>query len=467
MKEQFNYLKNSLIDQSPASPKWLKAMKYLFYPLTFLVIMGSVFTFQVVLSGEHAGETITDSFKHFSFFNAIGLTSDKKVKGEDRDRINILLLGMGGLGHDGPWLTDTMILASIKPSTHEVAMLSIPRDMSIPIPHYGWKKINSVNNFGELNDPGNGGAYTAEVLSGLLDQPIDYYVRVDFSGFEKLIDELGGIDVYVDKSFADSEYPDEARGYAPVSFQQGWQKMNGKTALSYARSRHGNNGEGSDFARSQRQQKVIKAVKDKALSLGTLLNIRKLAALYEAYRDHVNINMETWEMIRLAQIAKGIDNKDIHTLVLDDAPDGLLYATMINGAFLLLPKDQSFEDIQKVAANVFTPKEFLKPDEKPTVSIQNGTKIDGLASRTSSELKKYGYKVLSVSNAMERTYAKTVIYDLTSGQKPNALESLKEKLDANVTTVLPAWIEAQKDSLLASDADFLIVLGESANITKN
>ena len=184
----------------------------------------------------------------------------ENLKGELDDRINFLLLGQGGVGHEGPYLTDTIIFASLKPSTKELAMFSIPRDFYVKIPKNGWARINSANSIGETTDyDGGGSAYTAKIIEDVFDQPVHYWLRVDFDAFQKIIDDLGGVNVCVDHSFTDEYYPDENFGYEPVEFEEGCQKMNGDTALKFSRSRHGTNGEGSDFARSARQQKIILA----------------------------------------------------------------------------------------------------------------------------------------------------------------------------------------------------------------
>ena len=90
---------------------------------------------------------------------------DTVIEGQQNDRINILLLGMGGPGHDGPYLTDTNIIVSIKPSTKEVAMISIPRDLSVKIPGHGWRRVNIVNHFGEASSPGSGGEYARKIFA--------------------------------------------------------------------------------------------------------------------------------------------------------------------------------------------------------------------------------------------------------------------------------------------------------------
>ncbi len=460
MNKPVNFLNKPFAHSDAESDKKKpNVMRLLFYPLVFGGIFLLVFSFQVLLSGEGlgGGSDSNNDNDGFSFLNVLGFSNDRPLKGEEDDRINILLTGMGGLGHSGPFLTDTIILASYKPSTHEVAMLSIPRDLSVNIPGYGWRRINSVNHYGELNNPRNGAAHTADFMSQLLNIPIHYHIRVDFQGFIDVIDDLGGIDVYVENSFTDSQFPTDNYGYKTISFEKGWNTMGGEQALDYARSRHGNNAEGSDFARSQRQQKVLKAVKDKLLSMNTFFNIRKLNALYEAYQNNVSTNMETWEIIRFAKEARHISDDTIKTLVLDNSADGLLYSTIVNGAYLLVPRDQSYYEIHQVVQNMFNPPEQVKRIERATLDIRNGTKTNGLAYSTSVQLTKMGFEVEKIGNAVTQDYEKTVIYDLTQGQKNMSLERLTTFFNANVTSTLPEWLAQEAQT--SDQADFLIVLG--------
>lgn len=448
---KINFL-NNLFSKQKKEEKKKTIPKLFFYPLIFIFLFLFIFSFQVIFSGDSLSET----FEKINIFSNYGLNiaKDKPLKGEAEDRINILLLGMGGAGHPGPYLTDTMMLVSIKPSENKVSMVSIPRDLSVPISGYGWRKINNANHFGEMNKEGSGAEFASKTVEEIFKIPIHYYARVDFSGFENLINELDGIKVYVDNTFADSQFPTSDLGYQTVSFEQGWQTMDGKTALNYARSRHGSNGENSDFARSKRQQKVLQAVKDKALSFTTFLSYKKITALFDLYKDHISTNLEPWEMFRFAQMAKDIDSKNINNIVLDNGNDGPLYSTNINGAYLLLPKDMSFYQLQQIVTNAFEPQTPIKPKEYVKVEIQNGTKIEGLAYKKSLELKQSGYKVVKIGNAQEQNYEKTVIYDLTDGDKQEELENLKTKLNANIAS------GATQGLTNSSDVDFLIILGK-------
>ena len=137
------------------------------------------------LDASNPNATIFDRVRNFV------LAGDRTVEGFKDDRVNILLLGVGGEGHDGEQLSDTIILASIKPSTKQIALLSIPRDLSVDIPGYGVRKINAANAFGEQTNPGEGGTLAAQVVSETLGTPIPYWIRIDFKAFEEIIDKLG------------------------------------------------------------------------------------------------------------------------------------------------------------------------------------------------------------------------------------------------------------------------------------
>ncbi|MFH1286415.1 MAG: LCP family protein [Candidatus Magasanikbacteria bacterium] len=275
MDEEYSAGSNNFLEQEPEyrqGPPRKKRRLFLFLLTCFLLFGSFLVTkamqteipddpmaYDPVTLEPKKPEGLLKRLKHFIFQKEVDL------EGQEEDRINILILGMGGPGHDGPYLTDTIIIASVKPSNGQIAMISIPRDLGVNIPKYGWRKINSANALGEVNKPNWGAAYTTELIENTFDIDIHYYARVDFKAFEEIIDEVGGITVNVDRSFVDREYPAAADKYQVVSFTKGEQKMEGNDALKYARSRHGNNGEGSDFARARRQQKVLLAPKGKSI----------------------------------------------------------------------------------------------------------------------------------------------------------------------------------------------------------
>lgn len=451
---EINLLENKLEPAPKAKrrfPLWLKITLSFF---ALLLIASSVFAYEIFLVPQNKAAATKIPF--LTQIKYLVTNKDKPLKGQLEDRINILLIGMGGEGHPGAYLADTIILASFKPSTKELALLSIPRDLYVSIPEYGWRKINNANAFGyEMDYPGKGEALTAKIVSDVTNQPIHYYARLDFAGFRKIIDELGGVEINVAEAFTDYQFPDYNYGYQTVSFKTGLQKMNGERALQYARSRHATGGQGSDFARSKRQQAVLLALKNKIFSFGTLINPGKLIQVMNILGNHTKTNLEAWEIIQLASLGKEVKGQEIVNRVLDNSIDGpLVTATTIDGAYILKPRTGDWSEVQDIAQNIFTV--GLVKEEDAKIEIQNGTASTGLAEKISQSLKNHDYNVVKLGNASRRDYEKTVIYDLTSGQKPNTLKSLKEKLKANVATTLPFFLkdnETPNFANLKSDTD--------------
>lgn len=408
--------------------------------------------------------------KHFVF------AKDVKLEGQRKDRINILLLGQGGPGHDGPYLTDTIIIASIRPSTNELAMISIPRDLLVKIPEHGEQKINHANAFGESVGKDKGPILTQQVIEETFGQPIHYHVRVDFKAFEEMLDEVDGVTVEVDRSFTDTQYPGPNDTYQVVSFHKGLTTMDGETALQFVRSRHGNNGEGSDFARSKRQQKVILALKEKILSFETLANPVRLASILDTLGDHVVTNMQFSDMITFMKMAKDVDTNNIITLSLDSGPQGYLKnGVSAIGAFILEPVEGNFDSINYAIEQIFdappevriveTPKqEAPQIDKNPiamqapltsdVVEVKNGTWRAGLAARIKKRLADLGYAVSGIGNTNERPYLKSGIYALTDEAKSETLQALKHELNIPLKEIPPLAESG------ATSTDILIILGE-------
>lgn len=389
---------------------------------------------------------------------SLTLSREKQLQGEKQDRVNVLLLGMGGAGHDGATLTDTIIFASVRPSDKQVGLLSIPRDLQVNIQGYGWRRINTVNAFAEQKDPGSGGQSAAQMVSQILDQQIPYYLRLDFKAFEQIINAMDGIEVDVDQSFYDPFYPDDDFGYAPVFFEKGRQKMNGERALKFVRSRHGTNGEGNDFARARRQQKVLLALKDRVLSFDVLLRPKRIKTIMESLNKHIQTNITLWEGMRLAKLISNTEKENIVSRVLDASPEGVLVERNHNGAFVLEPKGGDWGAVRAIAAGIFdqsAPVVLSKPlpAPLPAVEIQNGTLITGLAARTAEQLEKLGFNVLSIGNGSLRDVEKTIAYDLTGGKRKQDFEKLKNELAAIDGGSEPNYI------LSKSKLDFLVILG--------
>jgi polyisoprenyl-teichoic acid--peptidoglycan teichoic acid transferase len=464
-------------------PKKKRKRKFLAFLIIFLCVAGFVFSSQVLISNQ-SGNSWFYNIPLIKQMKTLAESANRGLKGEDRGRINILLLGIGGKNHDGGLLTDTIMVASIDTENKKLALTSIPRDLSVPVENMGWRKINSINAYAEAEKPGSGGLAISQAVSDLFSIPIDYYVRIDFQGFINIIDELGGVDVFVENTLDDYNYPvlgnEDAEWdtrYEHLHVEKGWQKMDGSLALKFARSRHGINGEGSDFARASRQQKIITAVKNKVLSMNTLLNPSKITGIINELQEHVSTNIQIWEMLKMWDMVKDIDRDHIITKVIDNSANGLLIdAVSEDGAYLLKPRSGDFTEIQYFINNVFAdaPVEDKSKvaKEVATVEVRNGTWVNGLASQAALDLEKYGFIVVRIGNSSKQNFEKSVIYDLTYGEKIESLTVLKNKMDANVAYSLPEWLVTDISNETKLDTnpvkpDFILILGRSADQTQS
>lgn len=416
----------------------------------FLVIfgIGSWFGF----SSWRAIKNITaGSHEKTSLFKLLSNNKVEKLTGENKDRINILLIGVGGKGHPGGTLADTIMLMSIKPKEKQVAFLSIPRDFYAKLPDGSYGKINSVHSYGEMyyKKTGGGPVALSKTVAEITGQPVDYYIRGDFLGFKKIVDTLGGVTVNVDKALYDPYYPDERMvGYAPFKIKKGIQQMDGTTALKYARSREST----SDFDRARRQQQVMVAIKDKAGSLGILSNPKKIVDLINVLGDHIYTNFSLDELTRLISIAKDVDSTKIKQVVLSNASDGLLVSSSGTSAgYVLKPKTGNYLQIQQLSKDIFLDDSTKQTaqSENASVEVQNATGLSGQATEVAKVLTGYGYKAdpyLQILNPV----AETVLYDYSAGTKKQTAQFLTNKFNAR---------KIEKKPVDTSTTDFVLILG--------
>jgi len=378
------------------------------------------------------------------------------------DRTNILLLGAGGTSQiqGGSILTDTIIVLSISRSSGNVSMISIPRDLWVRPPGFNEAKINTLYGT-SLKYYDNGFTIPKATIEDLIGLPIHYYTFIDFVAFEKVIDALGGVDVVVEKAFQDNTYPDGNFGYLTINFEAGATKMNGETALQYVRSRHGTNGESSDFARSRRQHKIITAIKDKILSFGTLF---KIDSISEAIKNNYTSNIKPCEIYGLLMIAKDVNKENIRSLVLDDGPSGLLYVPTIqlreaaySGAYILLPDGNNYNIIKKYVSKFLKNPDMLS--KGPSVDILNGSGKEGLANKVGALLMSNGYRVLSRENTYgRRAYPECLIFAEKPGEYYETILDLQNLIGAKVVGENPEPIK--------TGADLVIIIGSNFDINR-
>lgn len=388
-----------------------------------------------------------------------------KLNGEDQGRVNIVLLGRGGDSHPGGLLTDSIMILSLNTKDKKMAMFSLPRDLLVPIPGHGQDKINAAyadgyndylsksckkKNRNDCKDDAMaaGSQLTSQTLSNILGIPIHYYVMADFEGFKELIDEVGGVDINVDKAIYDPLYPDKTMtGYEPLYIKAGPQHMNGDLALKYARSRETS----SDFDRSRRQQQIASALKDKASSSGILANPKKIMDIVNIIGNHVRTNFSPADIKTLADRIKEDGAGNIITKVIANDTGGLLVSDSSTGTYYLKPKGGNFDEIRRFVNNIFQDVDAQQADAK--IEVLNGSKTPGLATKAAEKVKNGGYNVIKIDTAASKT-AKTIIYDYSSGSQKTAIEKLKQLLKAEV-------VEKKPDSGKA--ANISIVIGDDYN----
>jgi len=227
--------------------------------------------------------------------------------------LNLLLLGTDRpLGKPGGWRADAIILLSIDRASGTVYMISVPRDLWVSVAGYGNKRINTVDFLStKTRESGDEFLLLKRTVKENLGIRVDHCVRIDFEGFRKAIDVLGGVTVDVECPLEDW-FPDPASssGWKRMSVPAGEQHMDGELALQYVRSRRGTD----DFDRARRQQKVLLAMRDRALRLDTL---PKLPALWESMRPTIQTDLSLSQILSLARLGAGMELEDVRGLVID------------------------------------------------------------------------------------------------------------------------------------------------------
>lgn len=310
-----------------------------------------------------------------------------------RDSITILLLGADLSASDGTSRTDTIMLVNIDPQDKSARIMSIPRDVRVVIPGYGIDKINAAFALGDYNKVQGGGAglmiRTIEANFGI---PIHAFVQIDFNGFTRMIDTVGGIYVDVPYPIIDSSYPAEGFNFQRIYFPAGWQHLDGEEALIYARTRH----QDGDTSRSNRQQQVLLALRDQHLSLDI---IAQLPQLITDFGDSVRTDISVGDAVRIARLGLEIPRENISQIsvlsaLYDDPGENGIYYLGIHWPEM----ERHLSEL--TGTRVSAPGAvFMNPDYSARVLIINGTRNRGLAGRVGTVLEYNGFWRISVDTA--------------------------------------------------------------------
>lgn len=465
-----------------------KGSKFFFWTVVVVCIFGIVFLVSIALAYKFysTSQKVIDAKQPVSFMQSVKeiVSFDRKaLRGEEKERINILLVGLAGKNYPGANLTDSIIIASINPKTYQTALLSVPRDLYVQIPETkSYTKINAL--YARSEDTDNSGKTGIESLKKALGeitgQTIDYYIALDFDGFEQIIDELGGINIQVPKELHDERYPGPNYSYQTFEIQKGLQSLDGETALKYARTRHDEDG---DFGRAYRQQLILESARSKAFSIGTLVDVPGINNILNILGDHLRTDVPLDEMNSFLDLARKIDTHTTINKVLDAGkPDSLMAVSHVYlggaQAFILLPRTGDYEEIHDVAKNIFElevieRKKHEVINENAYVAIVNETGIKDFDRKLKNLLDKLGYETKLTQPVPKKTgssfvknAAETTVYDLSEGIRPFSLEDMSKKLGAKISIYLPEDLSetcGEVDLCLVAGTD----IGDKLNFEEN
>ena len=363
------------------------------------------------------------------------------------ERVNVLVMGTDCRPADkGVCRTDTMMIVTLDPKTPSAGVVTIPRDLWVPIPGMGESRINTANWYGAVNKyPGGGPALAKKTVEYNFGRRIHYYVLVDFNGFRKIIDRLGGIDIDVPKAINDPTYPTEDFQTMVLNIPAGRIHMDGDLALKYARTRH----QDGDFGRSRRTIQVLMAVRDKALRSDI---VAQLPGLVQEMWSVVQTDMKPQEVIALALPASRVKTENIRTGSIDQTMT-VEYREHTGADVLWFDRAKVGQLIEQIIPSD-TPMNARSNEvkqEAASVIVLNGTPNAQMAERTTKYLQKQGFQIYSYGNADRMDYLNTVLIDYT-GRKSATLAEL-----AKIFRVEPANI--RRTAALTSDVDIRVIVG--------
>jgi len=342
------------------------------------------------------------------------------------DTVNILLIGLDSTANLRGQNTDVLIVVSVNKATRQVSMLSIPRDLWVYIPTYGWNRINTAHRRGySLGYPGEGSALLIDTIEMNIGLPIHHWARVDFAGFTKVVDQLGGVDITV-------ACPVNLRFKPPTSEEEqemvllpGIYHMDGDTALKYVRTRRGS----SDFARARRQQQFLKAMWSQFKSPDI---IARIPGLWTALSGSVKTDLGLDDLLSLARVGIDIKPQRVHSYYIGRS-ETMDWVTD-QGWQVLLPR---LDKIQEVLAKLASPPsadEDQVASEGAAIEVLNGTTRPNLPQFAADQLQWYGLKITRTGTADRADYPKTQI--IVFNDRPKAVETLAKVLKVTAANIV-------------------------------
>lgn len=361
-------------------------------------------------------------------------------------RFAFLLMGYGGGGHDGAYLTDSMMVVVVDAERKTLTILSVPRDSWVPMSMNGktteYNKINTAYAFAKdptlypdrlpryAGDQGAGN-FASDTVSRVVGIPVRYYLALDFQGFRDMIDAVGGVDVDVPDNFSArypaNDDPSVDASWKTVKFTQGHEHMSGERAIEFARAREtlDNPDEGTDFARSRRQRIVMEAFKARLFQPGGMIHLPQLLAIAS---KHVDTNYTIPDVAKLTQLALGWKDVTFYQTALT-ALNYLDEGTGPEGTYVLFPDapNHSWVQIRAFARRLWSDPATATAMADTTIVVENGSGVSGAAGRVSDSLMKLGYRVGDPITAPHRPT--TELIDKSGGKLKPVIQQLTKDLD--------------------------------------
>jgi LCP family protein required for cell wall assembly len=362
-------------------------------------------------------------------------------------RVNLLMLGYGGAENDAPYLTDSMVVASLDPASKRMMLVSIPRDLSVQIDAFQnqpplQNKINVAYSVGIQDGVyhgkkpqftggrDRGGLLAEQTVSSISGLQFDGYVAVDFKAFRDVVDTLGGVNVCLDGPLDDYQYPNYHDGYirGGIHFKAGCQLVDGEHALELARSRHAvQPDQASDFGRARRQQLLVNAIRKKATSIGAFT---KAPGLMSALARDFSTSLSLTDMKALYDWGGRLPDSAIGRVPITD--QDFLDASCSTAIYYLCPLDPSRKMLQAYFADLFVSPSALA--EKAPVQVDNASRsLPDLGDRVSRTLAPLGLQVDPTQRI--RPANQTVIYDYSGGKYPRTVQWLEGYFGATVQQI--------------------------------
>jgi LCP family protein required for cell wall assembly len=364
--------------------------------------------------------------------------------------VSFLLLGSDKRPGQTYFRTDTIIIVIIRPSTGQVAMVSVPRDLYVYIPTVGMDRINTAYEYGEMpkyNYSGGGFALLQDTIKYNLGLTINHLAIVDFTGFSRIVDTLGGIDVpvfcpYTDWHLIDPSYdPNNENNWSQYTVGPGVVHMNGDLALWYARSRKMS----SDFDRGRRSQEVLRALFAQAMRTNS---ISKIPELYNDFISTIITDLTLPDLLQLSPLALHMTNADIRSFYIGKS----LVTSWITpgGASVQLPNGPAIQSMLQQAL-AFAPR--TTDAAALTIEVRNGTSNPGWDSLAAERLNYVGYDT-RIAAADRQDYANSLLYDLSASPDLSRISSILNVLSLPSQAFVSAPMQADINYVFVVGADY-------------